>query len=187
MPDASIDCSGNDWRQPRVWCAMHSEHFLLAPNGWVPNNALLPVLLYRDAIHETGEAAARRFERLFAANGWPPQWRDVVYDYHHYHSTAHEALGIWAGSATLMLGGPDGRTIEVAAGDALVLPAGTGHRSIRAGEDFCVVGGYPEGQAWDMCCEAPSEAARRRIRDLPLPPLDPVAGAGGPLTTLWRS
>jgi uncharacterized protein YjlB len=165
---------------------MQCEHFLLHENGWVPNNEALPVLVYRGAVPGGGEEAAKAFEAMFARHGWPPQWRDVVYDYHHYHSTAHEALGVATGSALLTLGGPAATRVEVRAGDALVLPVGTGHRSVEASEDFLVVGAYPEGQDWDICLEAPSEAMRQRMRDLPVPDRDPVAGADGPLSRYWR-
>lgn len=67
------------------------------------------------------------------------------------------------------------------AGDALVLPTGTGHRSIEASGDFLVVGAYPEGQNWDICREAPNAEARRRMAGLPIPNADPVAGGAGPL------
>lgn len=159
------------------------DSLLLPPSGWVPNNARLPVLIYRRAIADGCGVAA--FEALFAANLWPPQWRNGVYPFHHFHSTAHEVLGFAAGRAQLLLGGPDGREVTVQAGDAVLLPAGTGHCNLGASRDFLVVGAYPPGQDWDTCREALAPAALGRMRGLPIPATDPVQGRAGALTRLW--
>jgi len=166
---------------------MRPEHFRLAENGWVPNNAVLDVIVYRAVEHGETETAARAFEARFRENGWPPQWRDTIYAYHHYHSTAHEALGVAAGEAMLELGGPDGRKVSVRAGDALILPVGTGHRLLSQSDDFLVVGAYPAGQHWDICRVAPDVEARRRMAALPEPRSDPVEGESGPLVALWSA
>ena len=167
---------------------MKIESFLLPEHGWVPNNPKLPVLLYRAAVPVADcEKTARAFEEAFERNGWPPQWRAGIYDYHHFHSTAHETLGVAAGSATLTIGGPGARQIRVEAGDALVLPTGTGHRCVEANDDFLVVGAYPPGQDWDICREAPSEEACKRMADLSMPAADPIAGIAGPLIKQWAA
>jgi len=150
---------------------MGPESFILAANGWIPNNPRLPVLLYR----QVGASNAAGLEVLFKANGWPPQWRNGIFTYHHYHSTAHELLGIGGGSARVMLGGPGAREIALQAGDAVLLPAGTGHCLISSSDHFLVVGAYPPGQRFDICRGAPTDAMRRTIAEVKIPPKDPTS------------
>jgi uncharacterized protein YjlB len=155
----------------------HPPQTLLLDAGETMPNSRLPVLIYR--------AEADGFEKLFAANGWVGIWRNGVYDFDHYHSNAHEVLGIEAGRATLQLGGEEGQAVDVSAGDVIVLPAGTGHRRLSRSADFSVIGAYPRGQSsYDLCRDRTPEA-ELRITKVEMPETDPVRGAKGPLLTLW--
>ena len=101
--------------------------FVFEDDGLVPNNPL-PLLLYKRAIEVDSADPEREIEQLFGANGWGDMWRDGIYDYPHYHSTAHEALGVAKGHARVRFGGDRGREFEISAGDVAILPAGTGHQ-----------------------------------------------------------
>ena len=158
--------------------------FLLPPSGAAPNHPRFPALVYRGVVGPPG--GGRALEALFARNGWPPQWRDGIYPFHHYHTCGHEALGIAAGSARVLLGGPGGREVTLAAGDVAVLPAGTGHCRLSASAGLLVVGAYPPGQHADICREAPTPEMLARIARLPAPASDPVGHAGGRAPALWR-
>jgi uncharacterized protein YjlB len=154
----------------------------LEDDGTIPNSRL-PVLVYGD-VEQAHDAA--ECERMFAEHGWLGAWRNGIYPFHHFHSTAHEVLGIVAGSARVMLGGPQGRELDVRRGQVLVLPAGTGHCNLGDNE-LLVVGAYPDGMAWDLRRGDPAEhdEVRANIARVPLPEADPVTGADGPLTALW--
>jgi len=166
---------------------VEAQPYPLEDDGRIPNNPL-PLLVYQGAVAPEGRDPAATFERLFAQNGWSGSWRDGIFPYHHYHSTAHEVLGIARGRARVQFGGREGPVFEVAAGDVVVIPAGGGHCRLEASGDLLVVGAYPGGMDYDLCRDDPAiiEASRRRIAAVPLPDADPVAGADGPLRRLWR-
>jgi uncharacterized protein YjlB len=160
---------------------MELETWTAPPGDRIPNHPRFPVLAYRGAEAASGGAQAAR--AAFARAGWSGSWVDGVFPFHHFHSTSHEVLAVVAGRATLELGGPRGKAFEVAAGDVLVLPAGTGHRRVQADAEFTVVGAYPAGQEdYDVLREEEDpgalEAARQRIAALPAPASDPAGGDG---------
>jgi uncharacterized protein YjlB len=160
---------------------MDLDAWTAPPGDVIPNHPAFPVLVYRGVAGLDDPAAARA---LFARHGWGGSWVDGVFDFHHFHSNAHEVLAVVAGGATLELGGPQGDSFEVSASDVLVLPAGTGHRRASATGGFTVVGAYPRGQEdYDLLREADA-AARERIAALPVPPEDPVGGDG---VAQWRA
>src|SRR3954469_14871806 len=161
---------------------------LLSDDGVFPNNPRLPLIVYRKALGFPGSDPTATAERIVHENRWSGSWRNGIYLFHHYHSTAHEVLIVCAGSAEVQLGGPNGLRQEVCAGDVLILPAGTGHKNLGSTADFLVVGAYPEGQEMDMCYGKPSERpeADQNLKRVPLPKADPIYGKGGPLIKLWR-
>src|SRR3954452_20314885 len=103
-----------------------TDTFVFADDGLIPNSRL-PLIVRRGAVTPDASDPAFAFERTFARNGWTGAWRDGIYDYHHYHSTAHEVLGIASGSATVRFGGEGGETVGLTVGDVAVIPAGVGH------------------------------------------------------------
>jgi uncharacterized protein YjlB len=110
-----------------------------------------------------------------------------IYAFRHYHSSAHEVLGIAAGSARVEFGGPQGVELDVQAGDAVLIPAGVSHYNLGASDDLLVIGAYPEGgQSADLRrdTEADRAASLSRIVVVGTPPRDPVLGDGG-LLRLW--
>jgi uncharacterized protein YjlB len=159
------------------------ETYTFEDAGGIPNSRL-PVLVYHQV---EGAGSASTCEKLFARNGWLGAWRNGIFSFHHFHSTVHEVLGIVAGSAAVILGGPDGRRFEVERGDVLVLPAGTGHYNAGSSTDLLVVGAYPDGMQWDLRRGDPAERDEvlANIAAVPLPDTDPVHGSDGPLIEIW--
>jgi uncharacterized protein YjlB len=85
-------------------------------------------------------------------------------------------------------GGNRGRKLMLKAGNTAILPAGTGHQNIGASEDFLVVGAYPPDGTYDECSSSEDHAAEvKTIPETRKPRKDPVYGANGPLTALWKT
>src|SRR5262249_20836731 len=127
------------------------------------------------------------FEELFQGNGWGGTWRNGIFPFHHYHSTAHEVLGIARGEAKVRFGGEKGETLHVKAGDAVLIPAGVGHKRLSSPDGLLVIGADPGGQWADLMREGAEDKAgiRARIKAVPWPKLDPVAGKAGPMFAAW--
>ena len=163
--------------------------YQLAADGAFPNNPSLPLLLYKGAKSVAGEELTDVFEQLLESNEWGGCWVDGVFAFQHFHSNAHEALGVCGGAAEVQFGGPNGPTISLEIGDLAILPAGTAHKKISAKRGFRVIGAYPAGQEdYDMMRGESHELreAMANIARVPLPAADPVFGANGPLFDYWR-
>lgn len=160
----------------------------LPENGNFPNNPVLPVLLYKNVFYFSGSDPAAEIEAVFAGNNWKGSWRNGIYNFQHYHSTAHEALGVYSGWAVVQLGGPGNDPVKIEKGDLVVLPSGTAHKRIDSGGGFAVVGAYPDRQSWDMNYgkEEEREKARQNISKVPLPQNDPVFGVSGKMFEFWK-
>ncbi|MBV9463879.1 MAG: hypothetical protein JO317_06585 [Verrucomicrobiae bacterium] len=162
---------------------------LFTDDGTFPNNERLPLLIYVEAFALPTDDPATFIERTFEANGWGGMWRNGIYTYHHYHSNAHEALGCYAGTARVQLGGADGVVIDFNAGDAILIPAGVAHKCLETSGSFRIIGAYPRGQhKYDVRRGIPEERPHtdKSILRVPLPQNDPVYGAAGPMHKEWR-
>ena len=67
--------------------------FVFEDDGTYPNNAGLPLIVLPQAFAATPGVTPKTIEALFEENGWDSAWRNGLYIFHHYHSTAHEILG----------------------------------------------------------------------------------------------
>lgn len=156
------------------------ETFLFADGAYVPNNPTLPLLLYRQAfVFDVGDREQKAIAHL-ARNDWDAAWINGIYDFQHYHATAHEVLVITIGWAEVLFGGPNGRVLRVEGGDAVLIPAGVGHCRLDASADLTVVGAYPRGQENYDLKRATRKDHARAVKEIPnvgLPERNPITGA----------
>lgn len=152
---------------------MELKTLVLEENKPYPNSRL-PVLLYAGACGGLRPDFVSRFKQ----HGWTGVWVNGVYGFHHFHAQAHEALGCLSGWARVLLGGPGGIECTLEAGDAVLLPAGTGHKLLEASPDFSIAGAYPPGQSPDLQRGKQEDYTwcKARCLEVPLPALDPVSG-----------
>lgn len=162
---------------------------ILTDDGKFPNNGLLPLLLYREAYQPPQHEATSFIKELLETNSWGSAWEDGIYDYDHYHSTAHEVIIVTKGSVRVQFGGPNGISLTLEKGDVVIIPAGVAHKKIDDADGFLCVGAYPNGQEYDMNYGDKAERPRadENIKNLPLPENDPLYGKDGPLIKNWFS
>lgn len=163
------------------------QHLILAsPSGGVPNN-VLPLIIWPHVVPDDEEDIAAWFEKIFEENGWPPAWRYPIFPYTHFHPNTHELLGVAQGWAEVLFGGDSGRMVTLHPGDAVLIPAGVGHKQVSASEDFMVVGAYPEGFSPDTWRDEVTKltAAKAQVKQVAVPKRDPFSGGEGAMTEIW--
>lgn len=129
-----------------------SSHQIPAHN-LIPNTSIQshPLLVYHSCFPSS--ATPSNIESHLKSIGViVPQWRYSMYQTTHFHSTTHEVLVISKGAATLLFGGeenPEKVEVKVEKGDAIIVPAGVGHRLLEG--DLEMVGSYPkEAKQWNV-------------------------------------
>ena len=148
-----------------------------------------------------------RFSSLKLNDNSRSQWRYSMYHEAHYHSTTHEGLGVFRGSARLRFGVSDDDNpndaieLNVKVGDVIVIPAGVVHCAVQESGGFCMVGSYPEVSAgsafklngqgaarWDTCYsdDINVRAHQEKIAEIATPDMDPIGGKDGPLKVYWK-
>jgi uncharacterized protein YjlB len=154
-------------RVVRIW---------LRDDGTFPNNEFAPLLVFFNATSDPRCPEAEGGAELLVRNGWTSPWAWGVFTYHHYHSTAWEALLCVQGSASIQFGGPSGPALGVAVGDLILIPPGVAHKQLES-KDFTLLGAYPiETPSADTCRGKPTAAQKANIEGCPVPAIDPVFG-----------
>lgn len=152
-------------------------------DGSIPNHPELELLIYKHVVDSEDD-----IKSILSENDWLGIWENGIAPFHHYHSNSHEVLIVTGGSAEVQFGGEHGEKIQLEKGDAVILPAGFGHKKLNADDDFTVIGAYPEGKEYDFCYGKPAERPEniKNIKNVPLPANDPLYGREGPLFLYWK-
>lgn len=165
---------------------MKIETILLKPGEKMPNNDRFPLLKYHGAF--SPPVSPSKVENHLQENRWYNSWRNGVFPYHHYHATVHEILVCYGGSARVQFGGAEGPEVDITEGDAVLIPAGVGHKRLSADGRFVVIGAYLDGASWDLRRPERSDLseAKEAISAVGKPPADPITGNVGGLIGLWE-
>ena len=160
-----------------------------ADDGRIPNN-VLPLVLYRCAIDLTGSPDPEDADRKNLYRQWlgrPVAQRHLSLRALSFDDSRGD--GRRARPRRGALRRRQRRTIEVASGDVVVLPAGIGHQRLTQSPDLVVIGAYPPNGKYNLCrgTKAEHADALASIPDVPHPATDPVFGPKGPLIALWRA
>ena len=160
--------------------------YLLEPKGSMPNNDRFPLLLYRGAFK--APVSAEDVEQKLKKNRWYNSWRNGVFPYHHFHATVHEILVCYGGAGRVQFGGIGGPEVDVVEGDAILIPAGVGHKRLSAETGFAVIGAYLDGASWDLQTPERSDHAEAKtaVSLVDKPPVDPITGDRGGLLDHWE-
>ena len=162
-----------------------STHYF-KDDGVIPNSHL-PVILYKNAIDLPD--SSEWLETNFKMNNWLNNWRATILPYDHFHSNTHEVLGLGFGEVTLKIGGSSGEIFTLTTGDVIIIPAGVGHYSISEHSDYQFVGGYPDGNDWDLKTgleEGEKAAILNNLSKVKIPKTDPLYGIDGFLFEKWK-
>lgn len=164
----------------------------LADDGTFPNNSEYPSLIFPKVIqyaqqHHASDKSIKVKDQsnlleqisstLLSENGWTDPWAWGVFTYHHYHSTAWEALICIRGSATIQFGGPAGLTVDTSEGDYILIPPGVVHKQVNARNGFTLLGSYPlETPDVDTLTSSPTKEQLQNIEQCLVPRVDPIFG-----------
>lgn len=161
--------------------------FHVPDNGIFPNSRY-PVLIYKKAVAIPFLFPARAIKHLFRENGWTNNWVAGIFDFNHYHSNTHEAIGVIRGKTMLQLGGDNGVRLQIEAGDIIIIPAGVAHKNLGRAKDIECVGGYPGGVSYDMNFGHDGErpGTDKNIAAVPIPGSDPLTGKDESFHFFWQ-
>jgi len=165
--------------------SLRVSKYQIPRHGLIPNTSIQhkPLLIYHNAFVPDNLTPDAVDAHLVSIGIFSAQWQYTMYAQDHFHSTTHELLVVFKGSAQVCFGGednPDRVEVEVKMGDAMLLPAGVAHRLLEGRDGFEMVGSYPRGATWDMCYGRKGEDVDEKIAKLRWFKKDPLYGEEGP-------